>query len=140
MDEAIDAFRTATELKPDFVEAYINLGALLFQEAKDDEAEKALVKALELKPDDPKIKQILGNINFEKAKALLQKDEFDQALDRLFVMMHHDPRVLSDDQSRCLLEIYLRQIRNTTESISRHLTCLAGCLASQSVWPIETAK
>ena len=32
--------------------------------------------------------------------------------DRLFVMMHHDPRVLSDDQSRCLLEIYLRQIRN----------------------------
>jgi NRPS condensation-like uncharacterized protein len=60
--------------------------------------------------------------------------------DRLCVMMHHDPRVLSDDQSRCLLEIYLRQIRTSTETISRDLPCLAECLASQSVWPIETAK
>ena len=42
--------------------------------------------------------------------------------DRLSVMMHHDPRVLSDDQSRCLLEIYLRQIHNATESLSRDLT------------------
>jgi NRPS condensation-like uncharacterized protein len=42
--------------------------------------------------------------------------------DRLSVMMHHDPRALSDDQSRCLLEIYLRQIHNATESISRDLT------------------
>ena len=52
--------------------------------------------------------------------------------DRLFVMMHHDPRVLSDEQSQCLLEIYLRQIHNATESISRELS--ASRAARQVRW------
>jgi len=91
LDEAIEAFRTATELKTDFAEAYINLGALLFQKTRDDEAEKALVRALELKPDEPKIKEILGNINFEKAKALLQKDKFDEAMEKLKISYDFNP-------------------------------------------------
>ena len=35
--------------------------------------------------------------------------------DRLSVMMHHDPRVLSEDCSRGLLKIYLRQIHSATD-------------------------
>ena len=41
---------------------------------------------------------------------------------RLSVMMHHDPRVLSDDRSQRLLELYLRQIHNATGSNARDLT------------------
>ena len=37
LDEAVAAFRTATELNPNFAEAYINLGLLLFQQTKDDD-------------------------------------------------------------------------------------------------------
>ncbi|MFQ6031789.1 MAG: carboxypeptidase regulatory-like domain-containing protein [Candidatus Zixiibacteriota bacterium] len=82
-DEAIKAFRKATELKTDFAEAYINLGILLFQQAMDEEAERVLLRALELKPEEPKTKEMLGKINFAKAKALLQDDKIDEALEKL---------------------------------------------------------
>ena len=82
-DEAVKAFRKATELKTDFAEAYINLGILLFQQAMDEEAERVLVRALELKPEEPKTKEFLGKINFAKAKALLQDDRINEALERL---------------------------------------------------------
>jgi Flp pilus assembly protein TadD len=91
IDEAVEAFRKAVELKPDLAEAYINLGLLFFRQDKTDEAEKALLKALELKPEDPKIKQALGNIYFEKAKGLLQQDKVDEALETLKLSYGYNP-------------------------------------------------
>jgi Flp pilus assembly protein TadD len=91
IDEAVEAFRKAVELKPDLAEAYINLGLLFFRQDKTDEAEKALLKALELKPEDPKIKQALGNIYFEKAKGLLQQDKVDEALETLKLSYSYNP-------------------------------------------------
>jgi tetratricopeptide (TPR) repeat protein len=82
-EEAIQAFQKAVELKEDFFEAYVNLGAFLFQQQKDDEAEKALLKALEIRPEESKPKEILADINFEKAKLLIQKNKLDEALERL---------------------------------------------------------
>jgi Flp pilus assembly protein TadD len=90
-DEAVKAFRKATELKTDFAEAYINLGILLFQQAMDEEAERVLVRALELKPEEPKTKEILGNINFVKAKALLQDDRINEALEKLKASYSYNP-------------------------------------------------
>ncbi|MCZ2845868.1 MAG: tetratricopeptide repeat protein, partial [Candidatus Bathyarchaeota archaeon] len=83
LEEAIQAFQKAVELKEDFFEAYVNLGAFLFLQQKDDEAEKALLKALELRPEESKPKEILADINFEKAKILIQKNKLDEALERL---------------------------------------------------------
>lgn len=91
IDEAVEAFRKAVELKPDLAEAYINLGLLFFRQDKTEEAEKALLKALELKPEDPKIKQALGNIYFEKAKGLLQQDKIDEALETLKLSYGYNP-------------------------------------------------
>ena len=90
-DEAVKALRKATELKTDFAEAYINLGILLFQQAMDEEAERVLVRALELKPEEPKTKEILGNINFVKAKALLQDDRINEALEKLKASYSYNP-------------------------------------------------
>ena len=71
LDEALAAFRKATELKPDFAEAQINLGLLLLRQGKPDEAEGALLKALELRPDETRTKDALASIYFDKAKELL---------------------------------------------------------------------
>jgi tetratricopeptide (TPR) repeat protein len=83
LEEAIQAFQKAVELKEDFFEAYVNLGAFLFQQQKDDGAEKSLLKALELRPEESKPKEILADINFEKAKILIQENKMDEALERL---------------------------------------------------------
>ena len=83
LDEAIQAFHKAIELKQDFAEAYMNLGILLLQQQKYDEAEKALLKALELKPEESKPKVILADINFEKAKTLIKENKTDEALEKL---------------------------------------------------------
>ncbi len=91
VDEAIQEYQKAVELKPDFAEAYMNLGILLFQSMKDEEAEKAMLKSLELKPDDVKAKEILGNIYFEQAKSLLQKDQVDPALEKLTLSQKYRP-------------------------------------------------
>jgi tetratricopeptide (TPR) repeat protein len=82
-DEALQEFQKAIDLKPDFVEAYINKGILHFQNMQDVEAEKNIQKALELKPDDPKAKEIMANIYFEQSKTLLQNDKIDEALEKL---------------------------------------------------------
>ena len=83
LEEAIQSFQKAVEIKEDFVEAYVNLGAFLFQQQKDDEAEKVLLKALELRPEESKPKEILAAINFEKAKILIKENKIDEALERL---------------------------------------------------------
>jgi len=83
LEEAIQAFKKAIELKEDFFEAYVNLGAFLFQQQKDDEAEKNLLKAIELRPEESKPKEILADINFEKAKILIQENKMNEALKRL---------------------------------------------------------
>lgn len=91
LEEALDAFRKAVELKPDLAEALINMGLLLFRQDKADEAEKALLKALELKPEEPKTKEALANIYFEKAKELLQLDKIDEALEKLKLSSGFNP-------------------------------------------------
>ncbi len=82
-DDAIQAFQKAVELKPDFAEAYLNLGILLFQQQKDNEAEKALLKALEFNPEEPKSKMVLADVNFEQAKLLIREKRMDEALEKL---------------------------------------------------------
>lgn len=82
-EDAIREFRKALELKPDFVEACLNMGILLFQGNKDEEAEKALLKVLELKPDELKSKEVLADINFEKGRGLIQENKPEEALSKL---------------------------------------------------------
>lgn len=82
-DDATRAFQKAVELKPDFEEAYLNLGIFLFQQQKDDEAEKALLKALELNPDESRAKQVLADVNYEQAKVLIGEENMDKALEKL---------------------------------------------------------
>ena len=51
LDEAIASYTKALSLKPDYAEAYYNMGNALQEQGKLDEAIEAYTKALELKPD-----------------------------------------------------------------------------------------
>ena len=50
-EEAIDAYKRAVTLKPDFAEAYYNLGLNLLCRRQDEEAKEALTRVVKLKPD-----------------------------------------------------------------------------------------
>ena len=51
LDEAIDAYKKAILLKPDYAEAYNNLGVTLKDQEKFDDAIEAYKKAITFKPD-----------------------------------------------------------------------------------------
>ena len=51
-DEAIEAYKKTISLKPDYVEAYSNMGVALRNQGKLDEAIDAYKKAISLRPND----------------------------------------------------------------------------------------
>jgi len=51
LTEVVWFFQVATDLNPDYTEAYANLCKIYFEEAEHDRAEKACLKALEIDPN-----------------------------------------------------------------------------------------
>ena len=74
IDEAIEAYKKAISIKPDYADAYNNMGVVLKQKGEYDEAIKLHKKAISLRPDYAEAYNNLGN-NFKD----LQK--FDEALE-----------------------------------------------------------
>ena len=50
LEEAVDHYRTATSLKPDFAEAHDNLGCALAEQGKHDQAIKSFRSSIALRP------------------------------------------------------------------------------------------
>ena len=72
-DEAIAACRRAIEIKPDYADAYCNLGVALGMQGKLDEAIAAYRQAIEIKPDFAGTYTNLG-------KALAEQGKLDEAV------------------------------------------------------------
>ena len=51
LDEAVEAYKTSISLKPDYAEAYSNMGVVLKNQGKLDEAIEAYKKSISLKPN-----------------------------------------------------------------------------------------
>ena len=51
LDEAIEAYKKAITIKPDYAEAHYNMGIALTDKGKLDEALEACKKAISIKPD-----------------------------------------------------------------------------------------
>jgi len=73
-DEAIEAYKKALLLKPDYADAYSNIGAVLQDQGKLDEAIEAYNKALALKPDYAVAYNNKGN-------ALKDQGKLDEAIE-----------------------------------------------------------
>ncbi len=65
-EQAVEAYRHAIRLAPDWVDAYINLGAVLFQLSRLEEAAVAFRAALKLDPRNPTAHFNLGCVLFEQ--------------------------------------------------------------------------
>lgn len=76
LDKAAEAYQRALELAPDWIEAYINLGTVLYQLQRMEEAKSVLNRAAALEPDNPLIHYNLGCV-------LDQLDESDSAIQHL---------------------------------------------------------
>ena len=66
------SFRAAVRHDPSYAEAHNNLGKVLFEQDRLEEAEASFRKVLQFKPDD-----IQAHLNL--AKLLLEQDDFNAA-------------------------------------------------------------
>ena len=65
--------RRALELKPDFAEAHNNLGLVLREQGRPDEAVACYRRAVELKPDYVETHNNLGNALKDRGKLLAEE-------------------------------------------------------------------
>ena len=90
IDQAINAFKRAIAIKPDYATAHYNMGSVLRDQGKPEEAIEAYKKALSLKPDYAEASHILASLTGtttdsaprEYVEKLFDKyaNKFDQSL------------------------------------------------------------
>jgi hypothetical protein len=107
-DEAEAAYREALRLRPDFADAYNNLGNALHALGRPDEAEASLREALRLRPDNAVahvnfgiVVEALGRLEDAAAsyrEALRLRPDFPEALNHLGISLFHRP----DEAVACL--------------------------------------
>ena len=68
LEEAIEAYTKALAIKPDYAEAYNNMGIVLQEQERLEEAIEAFKKALSIKPDYAEAYYNMGNALQEKGK------------------------------------------------------------------------
>jgi predicted Zn-dependent protease len=69
MQEAVDSFKSAVNLRPDLVPILVELGETYFQMGEFDKAESVESSALILEPDQPMALFVLGRTQLEQGKA-----------------------------------------------------------------------
>ncbi len=78
--EAIEAYRQVLKKRPDWVEAQINLGTLLYEEDEPQEAVKAYRRAVELEPANALARFNLGSVLDELGQIGAAREELRQAV------------------------------------------------------------
>ena len=81
-DEAVDAFRAAVRINPNYEKALTKLGLLLHELGRPDEAIDALKRALVLDPESADLHYRLGLIFADRYKFALALQQFEHAARR----------------------------------------------------------
>ena len=74
LDEAIEAYKKTISLKPDYAEAYSNMGVALRNQGKFEEAIEAYKKSISIKPND-------ADTYYNMGIALKDQDKLDEAVE-----------------------------------------------------------
>ena len=116
LDEAtMHAFNNSITLKPDYADAYYNMGYALYYLDKLDEAIWAYKKAVSLKPDYAEAYSNLG-------MALKKQDKFDEAIEVIKKSISLKP---NDASAYGNLGVALKDQGKFDESIEAHKKCIS---------------
>lgn len=91
-DNAMDDYKQALAVRPDFPEAMINLSDLLLQQGQAEQALSLLDRAVQIRPDDTAVLNNRGNA----LQALKRHEEAHQCFDRVLQMLPDNADVLNN--------------------------------------------
>lgn len=123
--KAADAFRTVASLEGDFL-AYFNLGYVLVELDRLEEAAEAFARCLALAPDDPAT-------HFELSLVYLSRGDYGEALDHLQLPLRSYPEdwEVHNLLGRCLLG--LRRYDEAVAALGRSLLLASTPIAQAEV-------
>ena len=112
LEEAIDHFQKALQLKPDIAEAHNNLGVVLAKIGKLDEAVEHYQEALQIRPDYAEARINLGN-------ALRTLGKLDEAIEHYqkVLQIKADSIVILNELAWVLATVDDEDLRDPTESV-----------------------
>jgi protein O-mannosyl-transferase len=101
-ERALEHFRRAVEIYPDYVHARYNLGNLLMRQGRLTEAEQQLRMAVQLEPRMAQAHSDLGNCLVRQGKAVEAEQQYREALriDPLFADVHYNLAMALHHQGR----------------------------------------
>ena len=77
---AVEAYRQAVTIKPDYSRAWYNMGNAYFQMGDLEEAEAAYLRSLQIRPNFQKAQQNLAAVYFNRANQLRQRGRSGEAI------------------------------------------------------------
>ena len=80
LDEALEAYKKAISFRPDYAEAYYNMGVILQEQGKREEALQAYNKVISIKPDAFEAYNNIGNALKEQGRLLEAIKSYKKAL------------------------------------------------------------
>ena len=105
LEEAIEAYKKAISIKPDFADVYYNIGNALRVQGKHEEAVEAYKKAISIKPDFAEAHHEIGN-------ALRDQGKLEEAIEA-----YKKEYKLNSGYSKLLLSQTLQLLGNYEEAI-----------------------
>ena len=129
-DEAIEAYKKAISLKPDYADAYYNMGNVLKTQGNLDEAIKTYQRALSIKPNMPEAYYNMGNAFQDLGKLENAIEAFNKAI------VHHV--TYQNPCTYLLLHDELCLLYNSANSIKVSKgNCSGRMVRSSSRWAIS---
>jgi len=80
LDQAIDHYRQALQIKPNYLPTHLNLGVALARQGRINEAEESYVKALEIQPNYPDAHYNLGNLYRAQGQSMAAVGHYEKAI------------------------------------------------------------
>ena len=124
LDTAIDSYRKALSLKPDYAEAHSNLGVALQEQGKLEEALESCQRALLLKPGFANAHFNLANVLKDQGKLEAATDSYRKALSFKpdFADACHNLGIALQDQGKLdeAIEIYRKTISIIPDSTNAY--------------------
>jgi tetratricopeptide (TPR) repeat protein len=126
LDEAVDSYRQAIKLKPDYAMTYCNLGTLLQEQGETDEATANYNRAIEINPDYAEAHFNMGNVLHDQGSSDKALSCYQRAIDSKpdYADAHYNIGALLQEQAR--FDEAIPHYKHTLEINPEHVNALGN--------------